>query len=504
MKFIGILFAIFSAFALTISGQSVTQDSYAKARPILDRAVAAYGGVKDLRAIENVTFRAEGDTVHRNQSKRTFMSERTPYKASFIIDPKNTRYRQQQDGWYPGGFHWVNGFAINKTEGVSWDALRGTMNPIPNVPAPNFRSRLRMFPHFIILNALERSSRLRYLGNATFDGRAHSVVSYANEDGLEISLYIDDKTSLLSKIETLGTDAYSGDVVNESIFTGYRQDGARMIPTGRVDRRGGEALGDVKYLDVVFNAALTDDNFKLPDGLRTATAAPAAQPSVKYSDNIYTVNASGYNVLAVGFKDHVFVMETPNGDATSKQAIAEIKKIFPGKPIKYVAVTHHHDDHAGGIRTYIAEGATLLGLPGEKTFFEKVVKSTFTIDPDSLTLAPQALKWEPIEKGRRVLTDGTTTVELIDIGPGGHTDEMLVAYFPAEKIIFQGDLLNRPANNDPATINDTTVHFSTWLDSSKLDVERVLGVHGPPSSRAELKQGVAQKQKEKAAEKRGN
>lgn len=493
MKYPAFLLVFFSAFVFSVRAQSVTQDSYAKARPILDRAVAALGGAKELRAIENVTFRVEGESVHRNQSKRTFMAERTPYKAAYIVDAKNTRFRQQQDGWFPGGFHWVNGFAINKAEGVNWDVLRGVMNPIPNVPPTNFRTRLRMVPHFIILNALDRSSRLRYLGSATFDGRGHSVLSYANEDGLEISLYIDDKTSLLSKIETLATDVYFGDIVNETVFTGYRQDGGRMIPTARIDRRGGEPVGDVKYLDVVFNATLTDDSFKLPDGLKAPAAPPATQASVKYTDNIYTVSASGYNVLAVGFKDHVFVMETPNGDNTSKQAIAEIRKLFPGKPIKYVAVTHHHDDHAGGIRTYIAEGATLLGLPGERTFFEKVVKSTFTIDPDALMLNPQPLKWEAIEKGRRVLTDGATTVELIDIGPGGHTDEMLVAYFPSEKMVFQGDLLNRPANNDPATINDTTVHFSKWLDASKLEVERVIGVHGPPSTRAELRQGVAEK-----------
>ena len=180
MKSIATLFTLIAVLVINTAGQNITHESYLKARPALDRAIAALGGLKELRSIENVTFRVEGDTVHRNQSKRTFMSERTPYKASFIIDPKNTRYRQQQDGWYPGGFHWVNGFAIDRTEGVTWDNLRGTMNPIPNVPAPNFRSRLRMVPHFIILNAAERTSRLRYLGSATFDGRSHTVISYAN------------------------------------------------------------------------------------------------------------------------------------------------------------------------------------------------------------------------------------------------------------------------------------------------------------------------------------
>ena len=119
-----------------------------------------------------------------------------------------------------------------------------------------------------------------------------------------------------------------------------------------------------------------------------------------------------YNALVVGFKDYVFVMEAPND---SRQLIAEIKKLFPDKPIRYLAVTHHHDDHAGGIRTYVAEGVTVIGLPGQKTFFEKVMKGSFTISPDALTLKPQPLKWESIEGRKRVLTDGTTTVELIDI-----------------------------------------------------------------------------------------
>jgi hypothetical protein len=53
-------------------------------------------------------------------------------------------------------------------------------------------------------------------------------------------------------------------------------------------------------------------------------------------------------------------------------------------------------------------------------------------------------------------------------------------------------MLDRPSNNDPPTINDITVHFSNWLDASKLDVTRIIAVHGPPSTRDELRQGVAQ------------
>jgi glyoxylase-like metal-dependent hydrolase (beta-lactamase superfamily II) len=480
-----------ACLTLAAAAQNVTHESYTKARQILDRAVAAHGGLQELRAIENVALKVEGDSVHRNQSKKSFAFDRTPLKAEYIIDVKNSRYRQRLDGHYPGGFDWVNGFAINKTEGVTWDELRGTFNPIPNVPASNLRRRIRIVPHLMVLNALDRSSRLRYLGSTSFDGRPHSVISYSNEDGLEISLYIDDKTGLLSKNEYLFTDPFSGDTVSEMVYTGYKQENGRMVPTGRKDLLSGELVSEVKLSEMRFNSPLNDENFKLPTGLKAATPAPAAQPFTKYGENVYTVNAGGYNVLAVGFKDHVFVMEAPGGDGVSRQAIAEIKKLYPGKPIKYIAVTHHHDDHAGGIRTYIAEGITLLAMPGEKAFFEKVTKSRFTIDPDALTLNPQPLKVELIKEGKRTLTDGTATVELIDIGPGGHTDEMLVAYLPAEKLIFQGDLLNRPGNGDPATINDSTIHFANWLEASKLPIDRIIGVHGPPSTLDELRKGVA-------------
>lgn len=484
------------ALQIYVSAQNATMESYAKARSILDRAITAYGGIKELRGIENVSIKVEGDSVHRNQSKKAFALDRTPLKAEYLIDLKNTRYRQQLDGHYPGGFDWVNGFAINRTEGVQWDVLRGTFTPVSNVSPANFRRRHRIVPHLMVLNALDRVSRLRYLGTANLDGRAHSVLSYSNEDGVEYSLYFDDKTGLLSKNEYLFTDQFSGDTLSEMVYTGYRQDGGTVIPIGRRDLLSGELVSDVRFSEFRFNTALTDDSFKIPANLRQAAAPPAPQPSTRYSENVYTVNAGGYNVLAVGFRDHVFVMETPANDPTSRQAIAEIKKLFPGKPIRFFAVTHHHDDHAGGIRTYIAEGSTLLGLPGEKAFFEKVAAAKFTIDPDALTLNPQPLKFDAIRQGKRVLTDGVTTVELIDIGPGGHTDEMLVAYLPNEKLIFQGDLVNRPANNDPATVNASTAHFSDWLDRSGLAVDKVIGVHGPPSTREELRQGVAQFKKQ--------
>lgn len=488
----------FAALCLSpfVFGQTVTQDSYLKARPILDKAVAAYGGLANLRSIQNFTLKAVGDTVHRNQSRKTFASDRTPYQIDLIVDVKGNRLSQIVQGGYPGGFSYHSGFAVDKADGISFDMIRKVTVARPNMQPSVFRQRLRYIPQMMVINALDRASRLRSLGKADFLGRPHNVVSYANEDGLEIALYFDGSTNLLTKFETLGTDPFMGDVVTEAIFSGYKNEGRHPIAIGRVTKIGGEMAEDLRYDTLSLNATLNDVSFKAPQGMPAMNPAPTiADPVTKLSENVYTVLAGGYNVLFVGFKDFIFVMEAPGGDNVSKQAIEQIKKTLPGQPIRYVAVTHHHDDHAGGIRTYIAEGAALIGLPGEKTFFEKVAKSVFTIDPDSLTLNPKPLKVEVIENGKRVLTDGTTTVELLDIGSGPHTEQMLAAYFPNEKMIYQGDLLNRPSNGDYPIANDTTVHFATWIESRKLGVDKIIAVHGPVSTIDELRLAVAEKQK---------
>jgi glyoxylase-like metal-dependent hydrolase (beta-lactamase superfamily II) len=477
------------AIASGAFAQSLTPDSFSKAKAVLDRSVAAYGGVEELNAISNVSLRLAGETVHRNQSHRPGESDRTPYTGEILIDLKNMRARQIQKGQYPGGFNWNNGLVIDGGNRTGFDLIRKTSNPPAPIAPPVFKANTRWLPQLVLLNVLERAPSLRYAGKIDYDKRPHEVIDYVTNDGARLTLYIDQDTGLLSKFETLVTDPYAGDAVFETRFTGQRKVGKYVVPARRVTVLNGDITNDFGLEEVAFNIELTPDRFKLPEGLRAITF-PTPAPVTKHADKIYTTSAGGYNVLFVEFNDHIFVMETPGNDRVSLQAIEQIKKTIPNKPIKYVAVTHHHDDHAGGIRTYMAEGATLIVAPGEEAFFKKVSEVRFKGDPDRLTRNPREPKFEPLQNGKRVLTDGTTTVELYDIGKGPHTDAMLVAYFPAQKFIFQGDLLNRPANGDYPIANDTSVHFLNWIDAKKLAVEMTIPVHGTPTTMAEFRKAV--------------
>lgn len=86
--------------------------------------------------------------------------------------------------------------------------------------------------------------------------------------------------------------------------------------------------------------------------------------------------------------------------------------------------------------------------------------------------------------------DDKHVVELYDVGPNPHANEILIAYLPKEKILFQGDLLSTAANGTIPIAQDTTVKFAESLQQLGLDVEKIYCVHGRAATPAELKAAV--------------
>lgn len=87
-----------------------------------------------------------------------------------------------------------------------------------------------------------------------------------------------------------------------------------------------------------------------------------------------------------------------------------------------------------------------------------------------------------------MLTDGSRTIELIDIGAHPHASEMVIAWLPKERIVFQGDMFIIPRNDassgPPAP---STLAFAKKLEELRLNVDRIAGVHGRSSTMEELR-----------------
>ena len=465
----------------------------ARAMRVLEAGIAALGGMEAIREAQDASVKVSGFSYARNQS----VGVNPPYDKmtrdeNLYIDLGNRKYIIETRDPLPGGFVFGGKQVIVGNQGFFVNPRDKTIGPL-NLANFNNIGIVRRLPHLFLRTAYENApSTVRWVGREFYEGRPHEVISFASSNGILWTLFFDSRTHLLTKYEQMVSDNVMGDAIQETIFPGYRTAGKLKVPTGRITRRAGDLIEEVKYLDVQFNTRPADSAFAKPEGFDELPApTPAPTKETKLADGVYLFE-SGSNSLVVEFNDHVMVIEPYAGGRGPKPTIDKARQMFPGKPIKYVVVTHHHDDHSGGLRSYIAEGITVVTTPANQRYFETMAASNFTINRDDQTKNKRKPVFEFVRNGKRVFTDGRQTVEIIDIGPSPHANEMLIAYLPKEKLAFQGDLVNLPAGGKymPTTVIETTVHFFDSIKRLGLDVDRIAAVHGPTTTLDDLAKAI--------------
>src|SRR5260370_23012281 len=98
----------------------------------------------------------------------------------------------------------------------------------------------------------------------------------------------------------------------------------------------------------------------VPEVVRQAVEPPVRVQTEKLADGVWLLAGGTHNSVAVEFRDFVAVIEAPLNATRSLAVIEEVNKLVPDKPIRYLVNTHHHFDHAGGLRTYLAQVTTIV------------------------------------------------------------------------------------------------------------------------------------------------
>jgi len=173
------------------------------------------------------------------------------------------------------------------------------------------------------------------------------------------------------------------------------------------------------------------------------------------------------------------VIEGPQNEARSDVVIAETKKVLANKPIRMVVNTHLHFDHSGGLRRFVDEGATVVTHTANTAFYEKAWAGPRVLLPDRLATSKKQPAFQAVTD-RTVLT-GTNkrTIELHVLAGNPHNEQVLVAWLPAEKLLFQSDMMNPPAQGaaiPPPT--PTIMNFYDNLSRLKIQPDRIVGGHG--------------------------
>jgi glyoxylase-like metal-dependent hydrolase (beta-lactamase superfamily II) len=366
---------------------------------------------------------------------------------------------------------------------------------------------LRRIPHFALYEARESRDTLRSLGTVESGERSYDVIALPLDTGDELSIFIASDTGTVAKYEMKLDFPTLGDTVLEWIFHDYRRlEPLGLFPNGHTIKVGGQTYVTVFYDEVSVNDPLPEEALGLPSDIEVPPpprkkAAPSASsqtsPGVEeIAEGVFFVqNLFGFNTMFVEFRDFVLAVEAPAdypwleyvppanmspASSIGEEFVDIIKRTVPEKPIRYLALTHHHSDHIGGARAFIAEGTTVLATPGNRALLERMAKANHGLVPDRLSHHPRHLIIETFE-GKRVISDGQRTVELIDVGANPHTEEMIIVWIPEERILFQGDLFYPiPIDYFPPPGREIIMRdFVEWLRVNRVSPERIYGVHGP-------------------------
>jgi glyoxylase-like metal-dependent hydrolase (beta-lactamase superfamily II) len=150
--------------------------------------------------------------------------------------------------------------------------------------------------------------------------------------------------------------------------------------------------------------------------------------------------------------------------------------------------THPHSDHTGGLPAMVAEGATIITQRNNEAFFVKALNTPRTLLNDTLAKNPKKANVEAVAE-KKVYSDGNRTVEMYHVSPVPHSNGLMIAYFPKEKIVFQGDF-SLPAEGQPT--NDHVKALAPILEKLKLDFDRYINVHASaaPQTKADFWKAV--------------
>ena len=474
--------------------RSAVEKSAMQAREVLEAGIKAMGGLAELQKISDITREMSGVRSDEGQGMQPVWPRVAEPPATnhprmrSIRDLRGGRAYDEVEATIFGGQPLKFTGVVTATTAFGTSETAKNFRELPPAALNNVRAgRFRRHPESLLLTAWNRPEALRWIGDGEFAGRKQRVISFSDSDGAQISIYFDGTTNLPTKTETLNDDPILGDIVNETVYSDWRPVEKVMLPFHYLDRVGGSRLEEMTVSSITLNTHPADSLFTLPAGYAKVEPPPPGPTVKKLADDVYAV-LGPYNSLFVVFKDHVLVVEAGANNRYSAASIAEIKKVAGDKPIRYLVSTHFHFDHLSGVRSYIAEGTTIVTTPSAKSVIERAGTATHTMRPDALSRNPKSAVIETIDD-KRVFDDGVHKVELYRFA-SPHAGEMIVAYMPKEKVLFEADMLDIPDAGSPVAGEDT-VDLANQIDKLGLQVETIIPVHGKIGTLADLKTAIA-------------
>jgi glyoxylase-like metal-dependent hydrolase (beta-lactamase superfamily II) len=361
---------------------------------------------------------------------------------------------------------------------LSGDYAWNVVNDAP-VPAPitlaDRRFQLWSTPHGVIKAALANKATIK-----------DRTLAFSIPGHMTVRATVDRKR-LVDYVQATIPNAVLGDLTIEVRYSGYKDFGGVQFPSKIEQSAGGFPSVDLTVTGVRPNAAV---DIVVPEAIRQAGSPYAKVATQKVADGVWYVTGGTHHSAAIEMSDHLIVVEAPLNDERALAVLAEVRGLAP-KPVKFVINSHHHFDHAGGLRAVAGEGITVLTHEVNRSFFSRVLATPATVNPDHLTRTGKKGAVEGV-RDRQVLSDGTREIEIHHIAGNLHHDGLLMVYLPKERLLIQADAYTpAPANAPPPTPpHPFNVNLADNIARLNLNVEQLLPLHGRIVPLAELHRAV--------------
>lgn len=494
------------------------------ARTLIDESAAAMGGWSALDAIKSQEIIAQGGDLEPMQAVRPDGEARVinRFSQNVTYDFEKQRMRLSFDAIrdYPNTLP-VKFVEVIDGEGGMLETPDAKGNPVrerlhPSRLATRLRD-MRRLPVRLLYTA-KNAADLTRVEDAK-NGNATIHIIRFKDGGLPVEVHFDSFNKLPQRVVYTEDDPIYGDTLNELAFGEWRDYSGLRLPQVMAVFLNGNKIREERARNIINNPKYTEAELTLPDEIKSQAPDGEAIVSqwplrrvvmgvgyvdfgrtqkvdlVEVAKGVYQVKGGTHHSLAVEMKDHIVVVEAPLFEERSLAVINALEAKIPGKPIKYLIMTHFHIDHSGGIRAYAAKGATIVAQEETVPFVKTVLARPKTVRPDSLAKAGTVTPNIEGTKGVKSLTDGERTIELREIA-NPHSAGMLVAYLPNEKLVFVSDLFTPGTPVDPSNTNgvNNAAALHSALTGANVAVDRIVGGHGDVAPVGDLAKVAAMKQ----------
>lgn len=207
-----------------------------------------------------------------------------------------------------------------------------------------------------------------------------------------------------------------------------------------------------------------------------ATVSPS--PDVRnLGDGLWDVRVPEYDArsFVVEFESFVVAFEAPWSSRAGEQVVDLIRETFPDKAIRYVLYSHHHPHYTGGLRAFMAAGATVVAPAVHRSFVRSIGELDFSLEPDALFERGPTETAVIAFEGSFTIAEAGVSLEAIDIGErSNHTSAYTMAWLPQTKTLIQGDLGWFTAPDGEIRVGGRSKGLLQAIDEHGLSVERMV------------------------------